>query len=399
MLTAGIICEYNPFHNGHLSLIRRLREKGATHIAAVMSGDFVQRGDAALLSKWARTRQALSCGVDLVVELPLPWSLAGAERFALGGTALLDFLGADVIGFGSECGDLGALQSAAGALGSDRLRGAMRQKLNSGATFAAARQSAVESLFGPETASLLREPNNILGIEYLRAIERLSSRLTPWTFPREGPAHDSPLPNGNFATASKIRSAIRKGENVSAWMPRPAWEVLQAELSAGRAPANLKSAERAVLAKLRSMTKDEFRALPDLSEGLENRVFTAARKARSLEELYFLIKTKRYPLARIRRIVLAAFLGVRKEDAAGLPPYVRILGIGRGGTEILRKAGGNSSVPILARFSDFLPLTGKAKRLAELGDHAADLFSLCTPNVLPCGVDRTTGIITVRPSG
>lgn len=355
MLTAGIICEYNPFHNGHLSLIRRLREKGATHIAAVMSGDFVQRGDAALLSKWARIRQALSCGVDLVVELPLPWSLAGAERFALGGTALLDFLGADVIGFGSECGDLGALQSAAGALGSDRLRGAMRQKLNSGATFAAARQSAVESLFGPETASLLREPNNILGIEYLRAIERLSSRLTPWTFPREGPAHDSPLPNGNFATASKIRSAIRKGENVSAWMPRPAWEVLQAELSAGRAPANLKSAERAVLAKLRSMTKDEFRALPDLSEGLENRVFTAARKARSLEELYFLIKTKRYPLARIRRIVLAAFLGVRKEDAAGLPPYVRILGIGRGGTEILRKAGGILPFPFWPVSPTFSP--------------------------------------------
>lgn len=399
MSTAGIICEYNPFHNGHLSLIRRLRESGADRIVAVMSGNFVQRGDTALLSKWARAKQALLCGADLVVELPLPWAIAGAEKFAFGGVSLLNALGADIIGFGSERGSIESLRTASEALSSDRLREAMRRELSGGATFASARQKAVETLFGRETASLLREPNNILGIEYLRALERLSSSLIPRTFPREGPSHDSSSPGGTFASASKIRSLVRDGADCSAWLPPQAWNILQGEISAGRAPADVKNAERAILAKLRNMTRDEYSGLPDLSEGLENRVFAAVRKARGIEELYSLVKTKRYPLARIRRIILSAFLGLKAEDGAGEPPYLRVLGIGTGGKEILRQAGEKSAVPIITRSSDFQSLSGRAKKLADLEDRAADLFALCTPSILPCGLDRTSGILTVRLSG
>lgn len=394
MLTAGIICEWNPFHLGHAYLMDRLRRDGATHIAAVMSGNFVQRGEASVLSKRARAKQALLCGADLVVELPLPWAVAGAERFALGGIALLDALGADTVGFGSECGSVGLLRNASSALSSPLLHEAMRSALKSGATFAAARQSAVSGLFGEETAGLLRDPNNILGIEYLRAIDRLGSSLTPVTLKRLGSAHDAENGRGVFPSSRQIRSLLQNGQDCSGLMPQPAHAVLLRELEAGRAPAGLKHAERAVLARLRVMTAKEFAALPDLSEGLENRVLSAVREATGLSELYFLIKTKRYPLARIRRIVLSAFLGLEASHSAGTPPYLRVLGIGEHGPEILRRAREKAKLPVVSRASDLSALDARAREIALLESRAADLYALCMPKAGPCGLDWTEKIAT-----
>ena len=396
MLTAGIIAEYNTFHFGHALLIRRLRQLGATHIAVVMSGNFVQRGDAAVLSKWARAKQAMLSGADLVAELPLPWALAGAEKFATGGVSLLKELGADVIGFGSECGDMERLRSAAQALGSPLLGEAMRNELASGKTFAAARQSAVETLFGAETSEILREPNNILGIEYLKAAERLHAELVPWTVRREGPSHDSEDPEGASASARQIRSLLLEGQSCSELMPESAWEILSREAAEGRAPADLRYAERAILAKLRGLSRAEFSELPDLSEGLENRIFSALQKASTLEELYALAKTKRYPLARIRRIVLSAFLGLKACHGAGLPPYLRVLGInGESGTQLLKQASGKTDLPILTRSADFSALKGGAKTIGDLENRSSDLYALCMPKVLPCGSDRTSGVVVL----
>ena len=396
MLTAGIIAEYNPFHFGHALLIRRLRQLGATHIAVVMSGNFVQRGDAAVLSKWARAKQAMLSGADLVAELPLPWALAGAEKFAAGGVSLLKTLGADVIGFGSECGDMEQLRSAAQALSSPLLGEAMRKELASGKTFAAARQTAVEALFGAETSEILREPNNILGIEYLKAAERLHAELVPWTVRREGPAHDSESPEGASASARQIRSLLLDGRSCSEWMPESSWEILSRETAEGRAPADLRYAERAILAKLRCMTREEFSELPDLSEGLENRIFSALQKASTLEELYTMAKTKRYPLARIRRIVLSAFLGLKACHGAGFPPYLRILGInGESGAQLLKQAAGKTTLPILTRSADFSGLKGGSKTIGGLESRSSDLYALCMPKVLPCGSDRTSGVVVL----
>lgn len=396
MLTAGIIAEYNPFHFGHALLIRRLRQLGATHIAVVMSGNFVQRGDAAILSKWARAKQAMFSGADLVIELPLPWAVAGAEKFATGGVFLLNALGADVIGFGSECGDIDQLRSAAEALSSPLLGEAIRKELASGKTFASARQAAVESLFGAEIAAILREPNNILGIEYLKAAEKLHTKLTSWTIRREGAAHDSECPEGNTASARQIRSLLTEGRDCSGLMPKSAWEILSREAAEGRAPADLRYAERAVLAKLRCLTRAEYSDLPDLSEGLENRIFSALQKATTLSELYVLAKTKRYPLARIRRIVLAAFIGLKACHGAGLPPYLRVLGInGENGAQLLKQAAGKTDLPILTRSADFSVLKGTAKTIGDLENRSSDLYVLCMPKALPCGSDRTSGVVVL----
>ena len=431
MTFAGVIAEYNPLHNGHALLIRDMRRLGADAVAVVMSGNFVQRGEPAILSKWARAGQALACGADLVAELPLPWAVAGAERFALGGVSLLTALGADVIGFGSECGDLAKLQQAQAALASGELHNAMRALLSKGTTFAAARQQAVESLFGRETAALLREPNNVLGIEYLKAIERLKSGIKPVTVRREnacihtGESGELPL------TSSAVRAMMRAGTDVAEFLPEAAYRILAAEAAAGRAPADLShlgrgplailrgmdrnafaclpdiSEEwqagraqggkgppvRGPLAILRGMDRNAFACLPDISEGLENRLFAAVQKAGSIPELLRLVKTKRYPMARIRRIILSALLGIRASDAAGTPPYLRVLGIGANGPGILRRAEERKLLPIVSRSAEPDRLGGRAAELFRLENRAADFYALCMPSPGPCGLDRSTKLV------
>ncbi len=397
MKTAGIVAEFNPFHSGHARLIRILRENGADLVAVAMSGNFVQRGEAAVLSKWARARQALLCGADLVVEIPLPWAVAGAEKFAFGGVSVLNALGADVLGFGSECGSADRLRQASGALSSPLLRRALRRELEGGATFAAARQKAAGEVFGPETAELLRGPNDILGIEYLKALERLGSRMEPFAVRRTGAAHGDLRPDGASASSASLRAMIRGGRACAAYMPPPAFGILREELKAGRAPAGLSFLERGILAKLRTLKREDFSRLPDLSEGLENRVYAASRRAGTLEELYALAKTKRYPHARIRRIVLSAFLGLRASDSAGPVPYLRVLGIGRGGAAILRKAKEVGALPVVSRRADVRPLGEAARSLFRLENRAADLYALCMPGACPCGLEETSGV-AVLPS-
>lgn len=397
MTTAGIIAEYNPFHGGHALLMKELREKkGADRIAVVMSGNYVQRGDAAILSKWARTRQALACGADLVAELPLPWSMAGAEKFALGGTALLSALGADMIGFGSECGDLAKLQQASKALTSPLLHDAMKESLAGGVSFAAARQQAVNTLFGEETAALLREPNNILGIEYLKAAETLHTGLVPVTVRRGGAGHGSELPAGASASSAALRRMIGDGKDIAGYLPQASLSVLKDEIDSGRAPALLSRMERGILAALRKMTREDLSRLPDISEGLENRVYASVRSAGSLEELYLGVKAKRYPLARIRRIVLSAFLGLEGADSEGTPPYLHILGIGSGGLEILRNAKAKNVLPVLTRPADAASMDSHAQHIYRLECRADDLYALCMPKAGPCGMQQTSKIAVLR---
>lgn len=395
MTVAGIVAEYNPLHNGHAFLMRQMRESGADLIAVVMSGNFVQRGEPAILSKWARTQQALYCGADLVVELPLPWAVAGAERFALGGVSVLTALGVDVIGFGSECGDINRLNEARLALSSPRLHDTMQASLQKGATFAAARQQAVESLFGKETSLLLREPNNILGVEYLKAIDCIDSSVKPFTMKRAETFRQKDGPAGKAAASSVIRAMIAKSEDFSEYVPKPSYQITEDEIRNGRAPASISFLDRSVLSSLRRMDREALSRLPDISEGLENRIFEAIQKAGSLPELFQLIKTKRYPMARIRRIVLAAFLGMEASDSAGTPPYLRVLGIGKNGADILRRAKQKSELPLISRYSEANCLKGQAQKTMELENRAADLYALCMPHAGPCGTDRATKLIVI----
>lgn len=398
MKTVGIIAEYNPFHNGHLRQLRACRQRGASHIAVVMGGNFMQRGEPALLEKSARAQAALRCGADLVLELPLPYACATAERFAFGAVASLDALGAvDALCFGSETGDLSLLEAAARALESQEFSGYAAPFLKKGMTFAAARQAAVEKLAGPAPAAVLSRPNDLLAVEYLRQLCRLHSGMRPEAILRTGAGHDSPFPaeeGENLASASYIRGLLRTGcwDRAAGFVPEESLAVLRDAFAKGLY-ARPERLEPLLLYRLRSMTAEEYTRLPDLSEGLENRILSAARQGTGLEDILSRIKTKRYPLARLRRILLTALLQIPADMATEPPPYLRVLAMNKRGEEILSRAGKRCRVPVSGSLARLEKSSPQAARYAALEARSTDVYRLLTETPAPCGTDYTFSII------
>lgn len=381
----AIIAEFNPFHNGHAYLIRQARQMGAGHIVAVMSGNFVQRGEAAIAEKRVRTRAALSGGADLVLELPLPYACATAERFSYGAVSILASLGCvDSIVFGSERGDIAVLQRAAGLLEDRRLSGLLRSMRKEGITFAKARQTAIAEIGGEEIAELFASPNNILAIEYLLKLRQLAPSIRPLTVPRASVSHDSGRPAGGFASASYLRKAFSP-EELDAYTP--CGFVYEDAVKRGMAPARMDRLETAILARLRGLNKGRLTSLPDLSEGLENRLHWAIRQAGSLDELYSLVKSKRYTLARVRRLILSAFLGIPGNFCRVPPPYLRILGMNNAGRDVLGKA--KPSVPLSASPARLEEQGGIAADFVRLEAASTDLYALALPKPFPMGYEYT----------
>lgn len=396
MKTVGIIAEYNPFHNGHALLIDRLRDPngpcGATHVAVVMSGNFVQRGAPALCSKHDRAAMALAGGADLVIELPVPWAMASAEHFAEGAVALLGALGCvDAIGFGSACGDITALSALADRLEDERFPSLLAYHLRGGVPFPEARQAALQELGGQ--AELLQDANNTLGLEYIKALRKLALPITPVTIKRIGAAHDARLPHGNTASASYIRSLFESGRtaNAPAYIPPYAAGRLTDACAAGRAPAAIARIERVLLAKLRTMSIADLAALPNVTEGLENRLFAAAREAVSYEDLLERVKTRRYPRTRLQRILWAALIGIPRSAEACTPPYIRPLACNRRGEEILAHAG--KEIPVLSRAAHIERMGDFAHTVWALENRATDLYALALPTPPPCGAEYTDRLI------
>ena len=394
--TAAIIAEYNPFHNGHAFHISRAKEvTGAENVVVIMSGNFVQRGDCAIVDKFSRTRMALAGGADLVLELPLPFACAGAEKFALGGVTIADALGGvDCLAFGMECGDTRHLINAANAVDDERLRSALDKHLSEGKLFAAARTEAVRELYGDDAAEILCSPNNTLAVEYIRALKRLNSDIIPVGISREGAEHNSVETSGRFASATAIRRMLINGENDSSakFMPDTSVEILHRCAANGTAPADLKTCERAILARLRGMTREQLARLPDISEGLENRIYDCARTASSLAELYDSIKSKRYSHARIRRIILSAFIGIRETHTQSVP-YIRILGMNGQGRELLSRA--KPSLPLISSYKHVQKLPQEARSIYMLECYADDMWALMTPKIQPCGSDMSEKLIVI----
>ena len=390
MGVVGVICEYNPLHSGHAWMLRKLREQGAEAIVCAMSGNFVQRGEAAVVGKLARAEMALRCGADLVLEIPTPWAAATAETFARGGAAVLRRTGVVTeLAFGAECGDVDALASVADALDGEAYRAALRAVPEDGATFAARRQAAVAAVLDEERASLLSQPNNILGVEYLRAIRGMGIR--PIVIQRRGAAHDAPDAAEGIASASLVRRLLLSGktEEAVAYLPPEAAAILAREMERGRAPADMRRCDRAVLARLRRMEEEEWARYDGGGEGLYHRLYQAVREARSVEELLEGAKTKRYPMARLRRAVLAAWL-----ELPAVPeevPYLRLLGANQTGRKLLRQMRG---APVLTKAADVAKLGEAAEELFRRESRWSDLYALTCPAVLPCGEDwRTTPIL------
>ena len=395
MNIAGITAEYNPFHTGHAYQISALKAQLGpdTSVVAVMSGSWVQQGRPAVTDKWTRARMALNGGADLILELPTVWAAASAESFARGAVELLCRCGViDTLCFGSETGELAPLLAAAECLDSPDYPEQLRKALEGGASFAAARQAAVEALIGPAGAALA-SPNNNLGVEYLRALRSLHSNIKPVTIRREGAAHNSLDRTGEgFRSATQLRQHLARGEweAVRPYVPAGNLDILQS------APlADPRLGERAVLACLRKMTAEDWARLPDAGagEGLPQRLERAGRQCQSLDDFFTQAKTRRYAMARLRRMALWAFLGLTAADVPAEPPYLRVLGFNARGREVLKRMKTTAQLPILTKPAHARELDGPGRRLFELEARCTDLYGLFLPQLPPPGQEWTRGPI------
>lgn len=378
-MIAGIVCEFNPLHLGHQHLLRQVRRSGAETVVCAMSGNFVQRGEPAFLRKHLRAEAALSCGADLVLEIPTPWAMATAEIFARGGVSLLQMACCDTIAFGSECGDTALLQQVAESLDASEFDWLLRRYLESGITFAAARQQAVGQMLGRSAAAVLSQPNDTLAVEYLRAA---GGKMQPLAVQRVGAMHDGEAENG-IASASHVRHLVQEGKLARgcAFLPPVMAELLQREVQ-GKTVATTQTAERAILAHLRSAAAEDLAPYDGGGEGLYRRLHDAVGQGRSLEEILFLAKTKRYTAARLRRMVLSSWLGLRRET--DLPPYARVLAANEAGRQVLRRMRDNGA-PVLTKAADAAMLGEAAAQLMADEGRYTDLHGLCRETIPPCG--------------
>ncbi len=392
MRVCGVVAEYNPFHNGHKYHIDKIREKGFDGIVAVMSGNVVQRGDFAFLEKHIRAKQALNNGVDLVLELPAPFVLSSAQKFAFGSVSILHSLGVvDSLCFGSECGEIEKLREIASFDGENDIS----SFLSSGVSYAKGFSELVESELGKEYADILSSPNNVLGVEYIRALNKLNSDIVPFTVKRQGAEHTDKFSKDGFCSAGYIRESFGKTD-ISECMPASSYRLLKEANEKGVSPVSLYNDEKTILSMLRILNRNSFSSVQDLSEGIENRLFSAVSSACSLDELYSLIKTKRYTMSRVKRLVMNALFNIGDEYTASVPPYIRVLGFNEKGREILKNVKKNSSKPIYTLHSDFNNADEDAKKLYSLECKITDLFYCFTPKTFPCGREQTENAVIIK---
>ena len=386
MKAVGIVAEYNPFHLGHEYQLQKTREMCPGHgIIAIMSGDFVQRGQAAAFDKHSRATAAIHGGADLVIELPLPWAVSSAEGFSRGAVGLLGALGvADALCFGSEEGDVSALEKLAEVLEDPDADELIAQKLKSGMPYAAARQAALEDMIG-ESAKIIAQPNNILGLEYIRAIKALDLGIKPLTVKRTGAGHDK-FSDDNIRSASQIRCDIWQGSDWQDFVPAAVYSILK-----NAKAVDMERMECAMLSRLRWLSTEELAEAPDCTEGLENRLFSAIATESSLENILDKVKTKRYAMARLRRILLCAALGVKKGMNDGIPPYARVLAANGRGLDLLAEMKKTAEIPVITKPAHGLELEGRAGEIFRLTAAGRGFYALASGGALSPDSDLRTG--------
>lgn len=388
MKICGVIAEYNPFHNGHaFQLAETRRILGAdTAMVCMMSGNFVQRGDFALLDKYARAKAAVQGGADLVLELPLGAVLSSAEGFARGAVGALHALGqVGYLSFGSEGATAKALMHAAGLIDTGGVARARQQLLQEGLSYAAAQQKALAQV--DETAGqLLDTPNNILGLEYCRAIAAWDGLISPIAICRRGVAHDSAGAVQGFASAAQLRAYVAADDAQAclAYMPQESYAILQEEMQRGAAPVYTHA--QAMLSHLRRMDVQAFARYERVQEGLPYRLQQAVWQAGSYQQACTQAQTRRYPLARIRRAYLRAYLDVPLESTQQAPQYLRVLAIGAQGRALLRQFAKTASIPLITKPLHEKQLPAHAQIVAQGEAMADELYALAKPEAsLRCG--------------
>ena len=368
-------------HAGHVHHIQKtkaaLGEDNA--VICVMSGNFVQRGEGAIINKFARAKAAVKAGADLVIENPVLWSMASAQRFSQGAVSIADDIGVCThLSFGSEAGNVDTLAEIAACLSDDRMDDLINKAIKKGASYHAARQSAAEEILGRQCPEMA-EPNNILAIEYLKALKERNSPLIPMTVPRVGAGHDSEE-RGETVSASYIREIMRSGGSIDELVPRQTAEIIEHEISCGRAPADMVVLNTAIIARLRTIDMDGFLKLPDSTEELYFRIKKAVAESSDFSEVCGAVRTKRYPKARVRRVIMCALLGIEKDDYIEKPPYAKVLAIGKNGRKLLSEMNEKSKIPVITKPSSVRDMDDMCQRVFEIEARASDIYCLMYEN-------------------
>lgn len=399
MKVLGLITEYNPFHNGHLyHLNKSIEITGATHTIAVMSGNFLQRGEPALVHKWARAKMAIECGVDLVIELPTAYACSTAELFAYGSISLLHHLNiVDCISFGSEYGEITTLSTIAEILANspESFKSSLKSYLKMGLPFPVARSKALidyyklynkgcckEELIN--ISNIMQNPNNILSIEYLKALKCLNSKILPYTISRIKADYHSKDILDNISSATAIREHLKMGksfEELLKVMPPSSFKILKESYDNGIAPIFKEDFEKAIIAILRREKPQNFSEYFDVNEGLENKIYECSHKCSSIEALYNCIKSKRYTLTRIQRICMHILLNIKKKDLIaynnlGGPQYARILGFNDKGREIIKQCKLKSKIPIINKINRYGLKDKIVQSQLDLDIRATNIYNL-----------------------
>lgn len=401
MQVTAVIAEYNPFHNGHKYHIEQTWKKtDNSFIMAIMSGNFVQRGEPALLDKRERARIALMNGADLVVELPVQWATASAERFARGAVYIAHQAGiVNNLSFGCEDDDIVVLQQIARILNDKVYSREIKNYYDEHmCSYPEARAAVVSTILGKDCSNIMMRPNNILAIEYLKALISFRSDIKPVGIERNSTGHDSSLINGNITSAMNIRNLVKTNKEFAKFVPQNSLSVFEENIEKGTFPSLYSNLETAVLAHLRKMQPSDFIGTPDVAEGIEHRIVDAVKTSVSLNEIFDKVKTKRYTHARIRRIILSSFLGITAEDVVSLPPYIRVLGLNDNGRMMLKEMKNKYFVPVIMKYGDVKYLDNDAKRIFALESTATDLYNLSLPERRICGTDMTDEIVYI-PNG
>ena len=386
-MVTGIVCEYNPFHKGHLYQIQRAKEMGSDSIVCVMSGNFVQRGECAFLSKHIRAKAAVMCGADVVIDLPTPWAMASAETFARGSVGLLESFGIDALSFGCENDDAELLRACSDKLNDDKTGVLVKKYTAEGETYPEAVSRALRESIGEKAGEIISSPNNTLAIEYIR---HLSDNVKIIPVKRQGASHDSDEAKDSIASASLIRK-LNMNDEAMDYIPEKLLSLYKdADVY------DISHCERAILSALRLMDKDEFSLYVSDTNGLDMRIYDSVRSADSLESLYAMAKSKNYTHSRVRREVMNLWLKIKKEYSQGIPPYIKILAVSEKGLSLLSSAKRNTDLPVITKHSEAKKLTGKAEGIYKAECRNTDLFSLCTKEIRECSQEERNSLIIVR---
>ena len=389
MKTVAIISEYNPFHNGHLYQIEQVRKEFGdnTAIVAIMSSNFTQRGDVAIMDKWARAEAAVHCGVNLVLELPFPYSMSSAEFFAAASVHIANSIGVvDIIAFGSESGNIDILEKTASNLTSpliDReITRLMSEKEDLG--YAEIRDLAYRNVYGSEAP--ISTSNNILAVEYIKALRAQNSTIVPFTIKRTGADYnEQSIAEGNIQSATAIRNLLSKNSySASDFIPDKVFNCILNEQSGGRFPCNGEALFPAIASSFALNFTNDKCDIHDVGGGLYNRLKNKSLEATSINSLVELTSTKKYTTARIKRGIWYSLLGVTSSDVRELPEYTQVLGMDKVGQALLKRIKKSSSLSILTKPSG-TPCSALAIKQKELSDKADALSQLAKPTVSSMG--------------